>query len=81
MMAQRSAPQGEKRAAGNWKKWSSKDPQPNLNGWISRTFKKLSANTKYKVQVRARSYEVPGKKSAVTFTTDRKGIPTQPGNG
>ena len=70
-----------KKKNGNWKKWSSKAPQPNLNGWINRTFKKLSANTKYKVQVRARAYEVPGKKSAVTFTTDRKGIPTRPANG
>ena len=70
-----------KKKNGNWKKWSSKDPQPNLNGWVERTYKKLSANTKYRVQVRARSYEVPGKNSAVTFTTDRKGIPTRPANG
>jgi alpha-tubulin suppressor-like RCC1 family protein len=70
-----------KKKNGNWKKWSSKDPEPNLNGWISRTFKKLSPNTTYKVQVRAVSYEVRGKKSAVGFTTDRKGIPTRPGNG
>ena len=70
-----------KKKNGNWKTWSSKDPEPNLNGWIDRTFKKLSANTKYKVQVRAVSYEVRGKKSAVGFRTDRKGIPTKPGNG
>ena len=70
-----------KKKNGNWKKWSGKDPEPNLNGWISRTFKKLSPNTTYKVQVRAVSYEVRGKKSAVSFTTDRKGIPTKPGNG
>jgi hypothetical protein len=31
--------------------------------------------------VRAVSYEVRGKKSAVGFTTDRKGIPTRPANG
>ena len=71
----------KKKKSGNWKKWSSKDPEPNLNGWIDRTFKKLSANTKYKVQVRAVSYEVPGKKSTVGFRTDRKGIPTRPANG
>ena len=70
-----------KKKNGNWKGWSNKDPEPNLKGWINRTFKKLSANTNYKVQVRALSYEVPGKKSAVNFTTDRNGIPTRPANG
>ncbi len=67
--------------SGNWKKWSEKDPKPNLNGWISRGYTKLSPNTKYKVQVRAVSYEVRGKKSTVGFTTDRRGIPTRPANG
>jgi hypothetical protein len=71
----------KKKKNGNWKKWSGKDPEPNLNGWISRTFKKLSPNTTYKVQVRAVSLDVRGKKSAVGFTTDRKGIPTRPANG
>jgi alpha-tubulin suppressor-like RCC1 family protein len=66
---------------GNWKKWSGKDPQPNLNNWISRTYKKLSPNTKYKVQVRAWSDDVKGPKDGLTFRTDRKGIPTKPGNG
>ena len=70
-----------KKKTGNWKKWSGKDPQPNLNGWVERTFKKLSPKTKYKVQVRARSYEERGPKTGVTFTTDRKGIPTRPANG
>ena len=70
-----------KEGNGNWKDWSDKDPEPNRQGWINRTFKKLSANSNYKVQVRAVSYEVLGKKSAVTFTTDRNGIPTQPANG
>ena len=66
---------------GNWKKWSGKDPQPNLDGWISRGYKKLSPNTTYKVQVRAWSDEVHGPKRSVKFTTNRKGIPTIPGNG
>ena len=70
-----------KKKNGNWKTWSSKDPEPNLNGWIDRTFKKLSANTKYKVQVRAWSQDVKGPKDRLKFTTDRKGIPTKPGNG
>jgi len=71
----------KKKKNGNWKKWSGKDPEPNLNGWISRTFKKLSPKTTYKVQVRAVSLDVRGKKSTVGFTTDRKGIPTRPANG
>ncbi|MCH9799948.1 MAG: fibronectin type III domain-containing protein [Actinomycetia bacterium] len=66
---------------GSWKKWSGRNPQPNLNGWVSRTYKNLSPNTKYKVQVRAWSEDVHGPKRSVRFTTDRKGIPTKPGNG
>jgi alpha-tubulin suppressor-like RCC1 family protein len=67
--------------SGSWKKWSGKGPQPDVNGWISRGYKKLKPNTTYKVQVRAWSYEAYGPKRSVKFRTDRKGVPTKPGNG
>ena len=65
----------------SWKKWANKDPRPNLNGWISRTYKNLKAQQRYKVQVRALSNDIVGKKSAITFTPGNRGIPTRPANG
>ncbi|MCH9800400.1 MAG: choice-of-anchor D domain-containing protein [Actinomycetia bacterium] len=65
----------------SWSKWRDKDPRPNVNGWISRDYRKLTPQTRYKVQVRALSNDIRGKKSAIPVTTTKTGVPTRPGNG
>jgi len=65
----------------SWSKWRDKDPRPNANGWISRDYRKLTPQTRYKVQVRALSNDIRGKKSAIPVTTTKPGVPTRPGNG
>ncbi len=64
-----------------WRGWRSVDPDPNFQGFITRTYKKLTPATKYKVQVRALSYDLLGEKSVITFITKKSGIPTKVGNG
>ena len=64
-----------------WRGWQSVDPDPNFQGFVTRTYKKLMPATKYKVQARALSYDLLGEKSAITVTTKKSGIPTKAGNG
>ena len=61
-----------KKVGGNWKKWQKKDPRPDLNGWIRRTYKELKPKTEYKVQVVAVSDVGKGDKKAIKVKTRKK---------
>ena len=67
--------------AKTWTKWKSQDWVPAPNGKLSKRFKKLSPSSTYTVQVRAHNVAGNGKKTTITVTTNRKGVPKKYGTG